>query len=316
MKELHTIFNRKAKRKEQRKIKKQKKEIYYKKLDNKVISPLPTPQQITEKLKKKPKPKKKKEKNEKNENPNKSLDFDDDKLIRIYEKKLGITKKKQNEMKYQNQMFRDGLDRNFFNLLDRIHTYTQNPLDEYKKPDDKEDDEFLEDEEEVNEDDLNESEEIDNEEDNYIKDKINNKEEDDDNDNDDDFIENEESLEEEEINSSLEEENNQNLNDEEEKDNISSSNSSVVFQVKRPNSQNKQKSILKQAVKIDSKAVYENKEVSNPQLLEKKTEIIKKEINEDLVKKIQSNMNKLSEGNIDNIFSQMVNIFLDIIIIN
>ena len=48
------------------------------------------------------------------------------------------------------------------------------------------------------------------------------------------------------------------------------------------------------------------KSSENLTLKNKKDLIIREETSAEIIKKIQSNLNKLSEGNIDNIFSQIV----------
>lgn len=281
MKENHNIFDRKILRKQNRKIKKQKKEIYYKRLDrNSLISPknLTIPEKKPKKLKKV------KENLVENQAPQQSPDLDDDdKLIEIYEKKLGITKNAKNEVKFQKQMLKDGLDSNFFNLLERIHHSSMKPLENYEKPE-----ESIEEEDE-----LADFIEID----------------------DQNLLDYPQEIE--------------NLEEENSKDEEADFQVKIVTNNEDIGKKNKKSILKKGKINEGDKRIGENeKKIKNERNLNEKDKdinietpkenkaniikenIIKKETNDDLVKKIQSNLNKLSEGNIDNIFSQIVNLYI------
>lgn len=290
------FIDRKTMRKENRKLKKQKKEIYYKKLKPLEKTQIPTPPPPTKKISK---TKQNTQKNQETIALESTINLDDQ-MIRKYEKKLGISKNSKKEDKFQKEMMQDGLDHSFFRLLDKIHSSTNKPLENYKSY------AYSDDEEDENEVSNNSAEINEEEEDASFKEEFNEVEE--------SFSEEESILSGEERILSEEEKDFSSSVEEKEKvliisQKVSKSKKPILKKNNIPMTHERNAILMETNKEAIQKTLKKNPPLSNKisqELKEKKAMIIEKDTSSEIVKKIQSNLNKLSEGNIENIFTQIV----------
>jgi hypothetical protein len=297
------MISRKALRKEKRHEKKQKKEIYYKKLYEKPENQeesLTKPEKKEKVLIQSKKIIKINEKMEKSKKSKEIKENEEDVLIKKYEKKLGISQDKKKEAKFQRDMSKDGLDGDFFSLLDKIHESYRNPLEKYEVPEDIEENEEIDEEFEENDKPFEEENED-------VEEFEGNNEN---NGNDDSFDENDDDLNENNEDVEDFEENEQNDEDfEENGEEIQEYQEQIAILHRK--SPNPSKPILKSS----KTPMISSKPSISLAKIARKAEIINQEANSELIKRLQSNLNKLAEGNIDNIFTQTVNfLFINFII--
>lgn len=260
---------------------------------------------------------------------------EDDELINYYSKKLGMKEEKGLKKFHKEIIQKDGLDEDLFSFLDKIDRDFVKELDEYQPREQSDIDEEENYEESIASSTFNQEESV-NSEGGYLSQNLEKNEEMDEEEDQefpDDNIQNEnnDNLDEEEIDSDdvvLDYEPKRRIigsklekKKKKEPENFNEENLKSRKLKKKEENQNivtspieKDSKNQKDLYGFDSKNNNDTKTEMKPMtftqmLAARKANIIKDNTEDEIIKTVQSNLNKLSEGNIENIFQKFVNFF-------